>query len=226
VSVPAPTRLDAAPPRRRSVPRAAALRTVQPRAAATRDALLAAARRLLADRDFDELSIADIASSAGLSVGSFYGRFRDKATFFGVLQQQVTAEWLARGVRLLTGEGAARRGSREWVEVICGDYLAVMREDRGFVRASLRHEPVRGNRWAPIRQVGAQYVDAVIEVLGPRLTHLDPMQRAPRIRFAMQVVFGAGFNAVLNDPGPMRLDDPGFGPELARVMSAYLEIGD
>jgi AcrR family transcriptional regulator len=212
-------------PRLRSAPRVAALRTVQPRAAATRDALLAAARRLLADRDFDELSIAEIASSAGLSVGSFYGRFRDKASFFALLQQQVTAEWLDRGVRLLNAPGTQDLSARQWADVICADYVAVMREDRGFVRASLRHEPARGNAWAPIRQTGQRYVDALVAVLGPRLPHLDPAEREPRLRFAMQVVFGTGFNAVLNDPGPIGLDDPRFAPELARMMSAYLEIG-
>ena len=70
------------------------LQPVQARAHATRDALLAAGRAMLADGDFDSLSIADLAAASKLSVGSFYGRFRDKEAFFEQLQEQVTAEFL------------------------------------------------------------------------------------------------------------------------------------
>ena len=73
---------------------AIALAAVQRRAHATRDALLAAGRQLLTRHDVESLAIADIAGACGLSVGSFYGRFRDKETFFAVLQQQITDEWV------------------------------------------------------------------------------------------------------------------------------------
>lgn len=44
-------------------------------------ALFDAARRLLAEHDFDEVSMARLARAAGCSVGALYGRFEDKAAF-------------------------------------------------------------------------------------------------------------------------------------------------
>ena len=66
-------------------------------------------RSLLATRDFDTLSIAELAAAQQLSVGSFYGRFRDKEAFFAVLQQQVYQFLhtdLPMGCRLLSGHDA------------------------------------------------------------------------------------------------------------------------
>jgi len=125
---------ESAPVRRRRAvppaePPAAALPAVQPRARATRDAMLRVGRALLQERDFDELSIADLAAANGLSVGSFYGRFRDKASFLALLQQQVTEEWLERGRAFLADAKRGDIGStmdgyaRAWL-AIDGPFLA------------------------------------------------------------------------------------------------------
>lgn len=50
----------------------------QARSRETLDRFLAAIEDLLADRTFDELTVADIAERADRTVGSFYGRFADK----------------------------------------------------------------------------------------------------------------------------------------------------
>lgn len=223
----APTRERTAPEHEPRPPAGeAALRTVQPRARATRDALLSAARALLAEREFDALSVADIAAAAGLSVGSFYGRFRDKDGFFTVLQQQITAEWVADGRRLLAPARLEGRPARAVIDAVCAAHVRTMRRDGGFVRAALKHASVRPDDWTPIRDAGRLHADAVVEALAPRLDTLAPASRAARIRFAMQVLYGTAFNAVLNDPGPIRLADARFARELARVFAAYLELRD
>src|SRR5262245_40296795 len=50
----------------------------QSRSRATLDRLLDATATLLAEKPFDEASVAEIARRAGTSVGAFYGRFPDK----------------------------------------------------------------------------------------------------------------------------------------------------
>jgi len=202
----------------------AALRTVQPRAAATRDALLAAARNLLRDRDWEAVSIAGLAGANGLSVGSFYGRFRDKESFFALLQQQVSAEWLERGRALLAAARADARPAARLVADLCAVYIGLMRHDAGFVRASLKHASTHPSSWTPIKSTGEAYVNEIVPVLAPRLERLLPAEREPRIRFAMQLLYGTGLNAVLNDPGPIRLADPRLEHSLAQVMAAYLAI--
>jgi len=56
------------------------------RARDTEQSLLAAGRALLATRDFESISVVQIVAACELSVGAFYGRFRDKAAFFEALQ--------------------------------------------------------------------------------------------------------------------------------------------
>ena len=43
-----------------------------------------------------------------------------------------------------------------------------------------------------------------------------------RIRFAFQLLFGALNNAVINNPGPLGLEDAAMETELARAVCAYL----
>ena len=211
-------------PGRRVAPRGAALRTVQPRARATRDALLSTARTLLSDRDFSALSIADLASATGLSVGSFYGRFRDKEAFFALLQDQVTAEWLATARALLAQAARQALPPRRLVGEICSALAQAFRAESGFLRAALKHASTRPETWTPIKRTGELLGDAVVATLGPRLLHIEPAQREPRIRFALQVLYGTCVNAVLNDPGPIRLADPRLERELERVLGAYLAL--
>jgi len=222
--MPAPKRAGERPPPRRAAPRGAALRTVQPRARATRDALLSTARALLRDRDLSALSIADLAVATGLSVGSFYGRFRDKEAFFALLQDQVTAEWLAASRAVLARAASDGLPPRRLVGEICRILAQAFRVDSGFLRSALKHASTRPESWTPMKQTGERFGDDVVAVLGPHLTHLEPGQREPRIRFALQVLYGTCVNAVLNDPGPITLADPRLEHELARVLGAYLEL--
>src|ERR1700741_1084014 len=64
----------------------------QRRGERTRDSLLAAGQRLIPMRDFDPVSVADIAGAAGCSVGAFYQRFRGKDAFFGALVAHYASE--------------------------------------------------------------------------------------------------------------------------------------
>jgi AcrR family transcriptional regulator len=57
----------------------------QERGKVTYDALIEAGFRLLARHELQDISIADLASEAGYSVGAFYARFRSKDEFFDAL---------------------------------------------------------------------------------------------------------------------------------------------
>ena len=204
--------------------RTAPLRAVQPRALATRDSLLSAGRALLADRDLHALPIAEIASATGLSVGAFYGRFRDKESFFALLQEQVTAEWLASARSALAESADRARVPARVVEAIVELTLGTYRDNSGLIRAALKHASTHPGSWTPVKRTGQMFVDEMAAALAPRLGHLPPAQRRLRVRFAMQMLFGTLVNAVLNDPGPMRLADPGLQRELVRALLAYLEL--
>jgi AcrR family transcriptional regulator len=197
---------------------------VQPRALATQDALLAAGRRLLRERTLDELSVAEIAAESGMSVGSFYGRFTDKASYFAVLRERANAEWLEEGRAVLHRRRRTPPDAARLLREVCAAYVGIFRRERGFVLAALRHATTHPGSWTPFRAAGQAFVSEATEAIEPLLGHLPPSQRAGRLRFAMQLMFATGINAVLNDPGPIRLEDPRLELELARALCAYLEL--
>ena len=138
------------------------LQPVQARAHATRDALLAAGRAMLADGDFDSLSIADLAAASKLSVGSFYGRFRDKEAFFEQLQEQVTAEFLLAARQALLPKDGQASTAGAIVASVCAMVIDGFRKDAGYVRAALRHASTQPASWSPIQSAGRQVVKEVI----------------------------------------------------------------
>jgi AcrR family transcriptional regulator len=59
----------------------------QRRSHAGYERMIVTAGRLLEERDFDAVSIRDLAGAAGCSIGSFYYRFQTKERFFQILTQ-------------------------------------------------------------------------------------------------------------------------------------------
>lgn len=72
-----------------------ARRTQAQRTAATRSALLAAARKLFADKGFNDVSTQEIVEAAGVTRGALYHQFADKAELFTAVYEQVEAELVA-----------------------------------------------------------------------------------------------------------------------------------
>ena len=72
---------------------------LQTRSQQTRDKLVAALERLLRDKAFENISVAEIAREAGVSVGAVYTRFENKDAFIPVLR--VGAQFMAREAHLM-----------------------------------------------------------------------------------------------------------------------------
>jgi AcrR family transcriptional regulator len=109
-----------------------ALPARQERSRRTRDGLLAAGFRLVESRDFEAVSIADIARDAGCSVGAFYFRFADKDAFFRAMIAARLAE-ARRGISdLLDGT------QEDPLEALVAAVVTTFRRRPGFLRAVLR----------------------------------------------------------------------------------------
>lgn len=188
-------------------------------------ALFNAGRTLLERHDFDALSIVDIAAHNGFSVGSFYRRFRDKEAYFAALQQVVTDEIVQRARDFLDQPRWARVSTPRLAEAIIAMVVQGFRLNRGVIKASLKHASTQPGAWTPIKRSGAAVVDRIVAVLSPRLAGVPAARRELRIRFAMQLVYGTLVNAVLHDPGPIRLEDKRMVNHLAQAFAAYLKLG-
>ena len=89
----------------------------QARSEKSRDALLASLETLLRRKRFEDISVAEIASGAGLSVGAVYRRFANKDAFIPVLFEiylrRLEAHFGRDGGVAVTGEDTLRATLRE-----------------------------------------------------------------------------------------------------------------
>lgn len=200
------------------------LEPVRARAQLTRAALLKSGRQLLETHDLHALSVAAIAAANGMSVGSFYGRFKDKEAFFATLQTEITAEWIEEARRTLEGDACQGLTATERVHRICKLVAQLIRQDAGFLRAALKHEVTSPTAWTPIKQAGQEVATLAIDALRPALPLGADASSAARIRFALQVVYSTCFNGILHDPGPIPVASARLERELARMMCLYLDL--
>jgi AcrR family transcriptional regulator len=81
-------------------------RTQEERSAATRDALISAARKLWGLRGYAEVGTPEIATAAGVTRGAMYHQFADKAALFGQVVEAVEQDVMARMATLVAESGA------------------------------------------------------------------------------------------------------------------------
>jgi AcrR family transcriptional regulator len=101
-------------------------RTQADRTAATRAALVAAARSLFAERGFAAVGTEEIVRAAGVTRGALYHQFADKSELFAAVLEAVEQTVMERVVAMITAAGAEdpleelRVGANAWLDV-CGE---------------------------------------------------------------------------------------------------------
>jgi AcrR family transcriptional regulator len=184
----------------------------QDRSQQTRDRLLAAGFKLLRRGHFDALSVADIARAAGCAVGSFYLRFVDKDKFFLALAEMRREQ--------------SRAQLENWYEGVTRDTIVAraMQRELGFVvdqpdfwRAALRRGATDPDFWQEFRELGRESVDRFIETYARLMGRSPGEAEVEHVRFAFQMVRGTLNNTLMNQPGPLRFDDPEFRRQIERA---------
>lgn len=85
-------------------------RTQEQRSAATRQALVAAGRRLWAERGYAEVGTPEIAAAAGVTRGAMYHQFADKADLFAAVLESVEVDVTTRLIEAV--DAVAARGGQ------------------------------------------------------------------------------------------------------------------
>jgi AcrR family transcriptional regulator len=184
----------------------------QARSRKTRDALVRAGRNLCEIKDFDELSVAEIAAEAGCSVGSFYSRFSDKDGFFRALVGDAD-RWEEAHAPIAPHD--PKQAIDNLLADVIASTLAGYRRRRGLIRAAIRRSMTEPALWEPYRKRGQDHADRLVA----RLKRAFPRDRGleRRVRFGCQMLYGTLNNAVLIAPGPLQLDDAALEGELLRA---------
>jgi AcrR family transcriptional regulator len=167
-------------------------RTQEERSAATRDALIAAARKLWGLRGYAEVGTPEIASAAGVTRGAMYHQFADKATLFREVVEVVEQDVMARMAVVVAESGAAtptaaiRAAVDAWLEVSADP------EVRQLVL--LDAPSVLG--WAGFRDVAQRYSLGMTEQMLTEAIRAGEMAEQP-VRPLAHVLIGALDEAAL-----------------------------
>ncbi len=186
----------------------------QTRSRARRAALVEHGALLLNSKDLDEVSVSEITDVLGYSTGSFYSYFDDKAAFFVSVQEWVNQQNEDEIVAKLESDQILAMGLNDRLEACVDFALGFFREHTGVVRSALRYERRIPQAWAPHRATTKRIIEGACRGLSPDQRH--------RLEIAIQLAFGMLVNALLHNPGPLRLNDPNMGPEIMKALEPYL----
>jgi AcrR family transcriptional regulator len=194
----------------------------QKRSQKTYDALIATTFKLLEQREFDEISIAELAQTAGYSVGAFYARFNSKNELFDALVAQHLQDRTSARERIF-----ASASDDTLIGELMAELVAYYWARRRFWRAALIRSIRDTDFWEPIRKKGHEFAALLIERLSARAGRALTKVEATNVRFAVQLALGTINNTMLNRPGPIFMDQALFVENLTRafrLVSGYDEF--
>ncbi|MBX3025095.1 TetR/AcrR family transcriptional regulator [bacterium] len=182
--------------------------------------LLDVAEKLVAERGFDDTTIADIARAAGASVGGFYRRFRDKQGLLQALHARFCDEARATADAALDPARWTAASTADIVGEFSTFLIAIYRQRAGsfraFLLAALTDDSVR-QRTLELRDHLHRRLAALLADRASALAHPDPARAAA---FAIDFLLGTLSQAV-----QFRQEaDPVLDAELPRLFLAYLGV--
>lgn len=202
---------------------------VQRRSAETLRRIVQATRELLANREFDDITVDEIVSRAGSSKGSFYHRFPDKrALLIHLLQEEhrIAAEAWSE---LLRPESWTDRPLRDAVDAFLDRLMTIYRTRGPQMRAVAgevfgRDGEVRALSNALNRHVLA-CLRAVFEVKRAEVDHPDPDAAARFMLTALIALLPALFLSPSQELFPEPISGDELEREVRRLTRRYLGVG-
>jgi AcrR family transcriptional regulator len=184
----------------------------QKRGQKTYDALVRTGFKLLRKQEFDEITVAELAKSAGYSVGAFYARFRSKDEFFEALVAFHVHE--RREVRR---RFFAELDLQEVVVTLVDDLVTYYWDKRRFWRAALMRSMRDPDFWEPVRKLSHEVADGLIAKIERETGRKPTATEETNLRFAYQMALGLINNTIINRPGPIFMDQKEFIDSLTRA---------
>lgn len=185
--------------------------------------LYEAARRLIANADYEQVSVARIAAEAGVSVGAFYERFPSKEDFLNRMIWR-RLHWAAdRARRELDLDTLRGRKPETIVRSIVEQIVTTFHgAGAGVLRAALKRASIRPPYLEPLLEYREELAERAVALLAHRVRGArDPVHA---VRAIMQMVHATLLDALLQDHGPLRAGRRKTVDTITRVILLSLRI--
>lgn len=199
-------------------------RTQASRTAATRAALVAAARGLFAEHGYGDVGTEQIARAAGVTRGALYHQFADKTELFAEVLDAVEVDLTARLIEVV--DAVANQGGQPLDLLIAGADAWLDASSEPEVRriALLDGPAVLG--WERWREVGMRHGHGLVKALLTELMDAGGIPRQPIDPLAHTLVGAldeaALFVALADDPTQARADAGAVLRRFVRAVTAPL----
>ncbi|HTO55102.1 MAG TPA: TetR/AcrR family transcriptional regulator [Myxococcota bacterium] len=194
----------------------------QARSQLTLSRILDAAEAILAEKSWEDASVAEIARRAGSSVGAFYTRFPDKDTLLAALHQRFVEEAWATAQVALDDKRWVGASICEIVRELVAFQVRVNDQRRGQLRAFALRTTSDPNFYARSERLYKQMEELFVKLVVARrheILHPIPVVAA---NFVGRMINAMLLNRVLD----AKFVPPGisFGDELTHAALAYLGV--
>lgn len=199
----------------------------QARSQETLDRILDAAETLVAEKGFEDTTVADVVARANSSVGAFYTRFRDKEGLLYALYERYLAQ--ATATADLALDPARWEGAdigtilREVLRFLVG----IFREQAGLIRAFVLRNHVDPEFRARQERLSHYVSSRLAALLLERVAEIRHPRPARAVAFGFTMTFSTIESATLFSEmrsDELALGDDALAAELTRAYLAYLGV--
>ncbi|HEY2716205.1 MAG TPA: helix-turn-helix domain-containing protein [Solirubrobacterales bacterium] len=190
-------------------------RTQAERTEATRGALLAAGRRLFAERGYDSVSAEEIVRAAGVTRGALYHHFGGKAELLDAVYEQLEREMTERIARVVLG--SELESPMEAMRAGVGAFLDECGQPE--VRQIVLHDAPAVLGWERWREIAAANGLGLIEASLAAAIEAGELRPLP-VAATAHILLGALDEAAMLSA---RSDDPADRAEATAVLGALLD---
>ena len=195
----------------------------QKRSRETTAALLQAGAEMLRTHSLAELSIDALCRQVGVTVGAFYSRFESKDAYFNALMALAARDGESRLSRMKEDRRLADADLAELSRLLVRGTTGWIRNHEGVLRAALQHDDTRPDRWSTFKALARANVADATPILLGAMGRGNKAAKTRAIAFGFQVVLGTLVNAILNDPGPLSIQDKEMEERLASCLLLLLQ---
>jgi AcrR family transcriptional regulator len=202
----------------------------QARSQQTQERLLEATRELLEETVFEQLTIQQIAARAGCSVGTFYGRFKNKEAVLPLLLEEHYAEVEAETDDLFATERWVDASLEKRVSAVVDHAASIALRQPGLIRALvLRNYQRPESIPASIRASAQKILGRLYEVLLEARSEIRHPSATTAVEVGLLMVVTSLRERIVltgaTHSTTLSLDNKRLIEELKRALLAYLTAG-
>lgn len=201
----------------------------QVRSQETLDRILDAAESLVAEKGFEDATVAEVARRAGSSVGAFYARFHDKNGLLYALYERYLEQAMATADVALDPARWDGTPIPEMLRTVVRFLVEVYRERAGLIRAFVLRNYADHEFRARQERLSHHVNTGLSRLLLARageITHPNPPRAAAfGLTMTVNTIEGAVLFGELRSSN-LTLSDDELAAELARAFLAYLGVPD